>query len=336
MITSRQRMLNAFEFNGPDKIPVVYHPSPAGLHTHGRSLLDLFNTYPPDNPIVFDNIPAPPEGTVDTDGRYHEIRRDEWGTTWQHLIYGVWGHPLAYPFKGWEQAAAYTFPPLPVWDHAIISEQKSNYLVFAGFVSIFERLTALQPIDQALMDILTEDPALLRFLDRLVEYWLADIHNMLDAGVDVIMFGDDWGTQCAPIIPPALFKKLFAPRYDILMEPVRRAGRKIFFHCCGFLGGTLNELIALGINGLWPQIGLFEASPALFETCIQNKVTLYLHPDRQYLVPRGTPEEIEASVKAHAERYHAAGGGGIFYIEIENDAPFENVRALIEAVHRWR
>lgn len=336
MTTPRQRMLDAFAFNGPDRIPVVYHPSPAGLNVHGKKLLDLFNAYPPDNPVVFDAIPHPPEGTVDASGRYHEIRTDEWGTEWEHLIYGVWGHPRRYPFENWEAAAAYAFPPFPLPDRVTLAKQREEYLVFAGTVSIFERLHALRPMDEVLMDLLTEATAFLRFLDRLVEYWLQVIHGLLDAGADVIMFGDDWGAQGAPLIPSALFRKLFAPRYARLMAPIHKAGGKVFFHCCGFMDGILDELIHLGIHGLWPQIGFFEADPSLFDTCAEHRVTLYLHPDRQYLIPRGTPEEIETVIKAYAERFHASRGGGIFYVEIENDAPFENVQALVEAVHRWR
>jgi hypothetical protein len=63
---------------------------------------------------------------------------------------------------------------------------------------------------------------------------------------------------------------------------------------------------------------------------------LYIHPDRQYLIPRGTPVQIARTIGAYAERYHTYGGGGIFYVEIENDAPFENVKALIEAIDRYR
>ena len=186
------------------------------------------------------------------------------------------------------------------------------------------------------MDILDKDPALLRFLDRLVQYWLAAIHMMIDAGVDVIMFGDDWGTQQAPLISPALFQSIFKPRYELLMAPIIKAGKKIFFHSCGFLGGVLDDLIDLGISGLWPQITLMESNPSLLEKCRRHKVTLYIHPDRQYLVPKGSPAEIETAIKNYAETYHALGGGGIFYIEIENDSPFEKVKTLIEAVHRWR
>lgn len=336
-MTSRERMLRTFNFSSPDKIPVVYHPSPAGLYTHGQKLLDLFNAYPPDNPVCFDALPVPPEGTVAADGRYHEVCTDEWGTEWEHLIYGVWGHPKQYPFGSWQEGLEhYDFPPVPSVDRGLILEQRREHLVFMGCPSIFERLHGLLPFDQVLMDIVTEDPALLCFLDRLVDYWQKVIVNIIEAGVDVLMFGDDWGTQTAPIIPPTLFRKIFLPRYAQMMAPIKAADKKIFFHVCGFLDGTLDNLISLGIDGLWPQIGFLERNPLLFEKCEQNRVTLYLHPDRQYLVPRGTPQEIEASIQSYAEKYHALGGGGIFYVEIENDAPFENVVALVEAIHKWR
>ena len=336
-MTSRERMLCTFNFSSPDRIPVVYHASPAGLDTHGQKLLDLFNAYPPDNPVTFDAVPVPPEGTVAADGKYHEIRTDEWGTEWEHLIYGVWGHPKKYPFNSWEEGLeTYQFPPAALPDKALVAEQQKDYLVFSGWPSIFERLCALRPIDHTLMDILTEDPAMLQFLDRLVAYWMTVIDGLIDTDVDVIMFGDDWGTQTAPMIPPALFRKIFLPRYAQMMAPIKAAGKKIFFHVCGFLDGTLDDLIGLGIDGLWPQIGFLERNPALFERCEKHKVTLYIHPDRQYLIPRGTPQEIESSIKSYAEKYHALGGGGIFYVEIENDAPFENVVALVESIHRWR
>lgn len=315
---------------------MVYHPSPAGLYVHGSKLLDLFNAYPPDNPVVFDSIPHPPAEAIDDSGRYSEIRVDEWGTVWRHLIFGVWGHPMHYPFHDWEEAATYAFPDLPTFDAEALAHQRKGYLLFAGTISIFERLHALQPMEHVLLDILTEKPSLLRFIDRLMEYWLNVIDRMINSGIDVIMFGDDWGGQTAPLIPPSIFHKMFVPRYKTLMAPIRAANRRIFFHSCGFLGEILDALLELGINGLWPQLGFFDEDPTLFEKCRKNRVTLYIHPDRQYLVPRGTPEEIQRAIKSYAERFHHYGGGGIFYVEVENDAPFENIETLLQSIHRFR
>jgi len=336
MMTPRQRMLAAINYNNPDCIPVVYHPSPAGLYVHGQKLLDLFNQYPPDNPIHLDSIPLPSPGTTDKNGEYHEIRTDEWGTEWQHRIFGVYGHPHNYPFTGWSAAKDYQFPPLPLIDAADVTRQQARFLVISGGISLFERICALRPIDEVLMDLQLQDADLLRFLDRLVDYWSDVIARLLSAGVDSIFFGDDWGTQTAPILSPSLFRQIFKPRYEKLMAPIRQANRMIFFHSCGFLGEIFDELVDLGICGLWPQIGLFEADPSYHRKCTEHRITLYIHPDRQCLIPLGTPKEIETRIKDYATIYHDLRGGGIFYIEIENDAPFENVKTLIESVNHYR
>jgi uroporphyrinogen decarboxylase len=338
MMTSRERMLATIRYESPDRIPVIYHPSPAGLHVHGEKLRELFCRYPPDNMISFDGIPTPPPGTIDELGQYHEIRRDEWGTTWEFLIFGLQGHPKEYPLASWSEGKNFDFPPPPdreMLGKAGLPFRKTDYLEIAGWVSIFEKLHALRPIDQVLMDLATGDRDLIAFLDRLVWYWLDLIHYYIAEGVDVIQFGDDWGTQTGQLVSTGLFRKIFAPRYKVLFNAIRASGKHIFFHSCGRLQHILPEIIALGIDGLWPQISVYE-DDFLIDLCREHRFALYIHPDRQRLIPLGTPAEITARVQYYADRFHAIGGGGIFYIEIENDAPFENVKALIEAVHRYR
>jgi hypothetical protein len=329
-------MLSAIEFKGPDKIPVIYHPSTAGLYVHGKKLVDLFNAYPPDNAITFDTVPSPPASAIDKNGTYHEFRVDEWGTEWEYLIFGVAGHPHKYPFNGWDNAGDYRFPTFAPIDLEKLAAARKNHYMVGGWVSIFEQLTKVQPIEEALMDLASEEPAMLRYLDRLVEFWLTEIERMMSAGIDAVQFGDDFGTQDAPIISPAMFRKIFKRHYETLFAPVHKAGGKVFFHSCGHLDEILDELIDLGIDVLWPQSAIFDANPSFLEKCQKNKVALYVHPDRQYLIPLGSPKEIETTIKRYADRYHALGGGGIFHVEMENDAPFENVKALIEAIDRWR
>jgi uroporphyrinogen decarboxylase len=332
-------MLDAFEFNDPDRIPVVYHASPAGLYVHGQKLLDLFNEYPPDNPITFDELPAPSPETIDPNGRYHEIKQDAWETEWEYLIYGVHGHPRKYPFANWREARHYEFPACScsgMIEKKLLMEQKKGYLVFSGWISIFEKLHALRPIDEVLMSLYEEDGHCLAFLDRLVDYWMKEVEALIQSGVDVITFGDDWGTQSSTFISPPLFRKLFKPLYQKLMTPIKKAGRKVFFHSCGFLGEIFDELLDLGIDGLWPQITQSEKDPGFAVKCQSHRVAIYIHPDRQKLIPFGIPCDIEKSIQGCAESYKRCGGGGIFYVEIENDAPFDNVEALIKSIHKFR
>jgi hypothetical protein len=54
------------------------------------------------------------------------------------------------------------------------------------------------------------------------------------------------------------------------------------------------------------------------------------------LIPLGTPAEIRAEIRRYADLGRQLGGGVVFYVEIENDAPFENAAALMEAIGEGR
>ncbi len=332
-------MLDCLGFQGPDKIPVVYHPSTAGLYVHGQKLLDLFRQFPPDNNVEFGPLPVPKPGTIDQDGRYHEISKNEWGTTWEYLIFGIAGHPKTYPINSWEQAPAYQFPPVPVLAAEArqrIRDKAKDHLVIDGWITLFEKMQELCPIDEVLAGLGTEEPGLMGLLDRLVEYREKEIREWMDAGVDGIMFADDWGTQTSTLVSPKLFTKVFKSRYQRLMAPLKAAGKKIYFHSCGFLGKIFDEVLDLGVDCLWPQIVIFESDPRFSQACLEHRVSIYIHPDRQRLIPLGTPREIEDTVKRYADKYRSQAGGGIFYVEMENDASFENVEALIRSIHKYR
>lgn len=337
---SRQRMLDALAFSRPDRIPVVYHSSPAGLHKHGEPLRQLLLRHPPDNPVCFDRLPHPPPGCVDAAGCYRELRVDPWGVTWEHRIFGLHGHVAKHPLADLAQAEAYIFPAVPSLESDVflgyrrsVQEQQRAYFVSGGNVSLFERLCALRPMDEVLMDLATGEPALLALLDRLVAHWQQEIAYHVAAGVDGVWFGDDWGTQTATLVSPALFREIFMPRYRVLMDQVQAGGARVLLHSCGYLGGIFPAFVELGIDAIWPQIGLFEAH-GLDRVCAERGIALYIHPDRQHLVPHGTPEQIAREIQRYARRY--AGGGGVFYVEVENDAPLANARALIEAVAMYR
>ena len=86
----RERVFAVLDFKQPDVIPVEHHNSPAGSYEHGEQLHRLWERFPHDfgDAAV---IPSSRPGRqwIDAQGRYREIRRDEWGVVWKHLIFGV-------------------------------------------------------------------------------------------------------------------------------------------------------------------------------------------------------------------------------------------------------
>jgi len=330
-------MLQAFNFGSPDRLPVYYQASAAGLYVHGQKLVDLFKAYPPDNAATFDSIPQPPAEALDSEGRYHEFKADEFGTVWEYRIFGVAGHPHRYAIQTWSDPLS--FPQVPAPGSAefegarkTITEQKRNYLTFGGWISLFEKLHAVRPFEQVLMDLAEESPALLAFMDRLMEYRHRQIEYLLATGTDVLILADDWGTQTGLLISPATFRRIFKPRIREQVEQARSGGARVLYHCCGAAHPLYKDLVECGINALWHQDGLYHPESFAREAAA-NRTLLFLHPDRQYLVPRGTPDEIRSTIRRYREIHSRLGGGAVFNVEIENDAPFENVEALVKAVH---
>lgn len=339
-MNSRERFIKAFDFANPDKLPVVYHPSTAGLYVHGQKLLDLFKAFPPDNPCGFDRLPEPPPGTVDVSGQYHEFRKDDLGTTWEYRIFGIAGHPHTYAINNWDDPVALPSVPQPGSEEfrkaaEWVAGQKKDYLTFGGWGNIFERLHALRPFEEVLMDLALETPALMRFIERYADWLRRHLEYQIAIGVEVMGGGDDWGTQDSLIVSPTTFRRVFKPILKELMTRSHAAGRRVMYHSCGAVYPLYGELVECGIDGLWHQIALYDAEKFARE-CAANRTLLYLHLDRQRLIPLGTPHEIRETVKRYADLHKALGGGAAFYVEIENDAPFANVEALITAVHAYR
>lgn len=332
----KQRLIKALSFDNPDKLPVYYHASPSGLFKHGQKLLDLFKKYPPDNYIVFDKLPSLPSGSINDDKKYHEIKTDEWQVQWEYRIFGIQGYPLHSPLANWSAFNGFNFPQLPEFNEDLISEIKEDYLVKLDYgISLFERVQALRGFENTLIDVFTQDSNFIKLTDMLVDWHSQLISKAIRSGIEWFVFGDDWGTQNGLLISPEIFREFYKPRIAKLIEQIHNSNRYVIYHSCGKVEQLFDDLVECGIDGFWHQIGLYDME-AFAKKAFDANVMLYLHMDRQTLIPKGTPEDIRRTVKKYAKLHKSLGGGAMFYIEIENDAPFENVVTLIESVNEYR
>jgi hypothetical protein len=339
----RDRVFAALEFRKPDTVPVEHHPSPAGAYEHGERLRELWLRYPGDfgDNALFP-LPRPDPEWIDAAGRYSEVRRDEWGVVWKHLIFGVAGHPLERPLDDWSALPGFAPPPLPASSGPEFDRERERarvhqetWFLKSGWVSIFEVLHALRRFEDVLVDIQSDSPEINRLADIIADHWRGVIDHLLRRGVDAIQFGDDFGTQAGPILSPRTWRRFFKSRFRSLMEPIRRAGKKVFFHTCGCASWLLEDLADLGVGAVWPQLNVFDARE-LARTCRDLRMAVAIHPDRGALMIDGKPDDVRREVDRLAEIFDVAAGGAWFYIEIDAGFPFENVRALIESVARLR
>lgn len=340
-MTPRERVHSALKFVRPDIVPVEYHPSPAGLYEHGEKLKELWRLFPQDFGDLSDlPVPHPSPEEIGPNG-YHALRRDEWGVVWEENVLGIRGHPFERPLDDLANLDGYVPPSAPSPDGPDFEDERRDaaehmrkYFLKSGWISIFEVMIALRKFEDVLTDIALDTSEINRIADVIQEYHAGVIRHLLARGVDAIQFGDDFGTQSGLMISPTLWRRFFKPRYEALIAPIKEAGVKVFFHSCGAMWDLLQDLADLGIDAIWPQLNLYDLD-ALAAKCRELRVAVALHPERSHLMTSGTPSEVQAAIDSLVRAFRPQEGGSWFYVEIDNGFPFENVRALFQAIGRY-
>lgn len=342
-MNSRERMLAALAFRPVDKIPLQVHPSPAGLYEHGQKLMDLMRACSHDFGDGADlKLPAVPPEDFDADGRYHKITTDEWGTTWEYRLFGVWGYRIGYPLADISRLADYRMPEVPRLEGEALDRPaaagralRENYFHLGGGASLFETMQSLRPFEDVLVDIARDTPEINRLADRLLEYNLHIVENALAVGVDAVSVGDDFGTQQALMMSPGTWRRFFLPRYRELFRPVKAAGKRIFFHSCGQVSPILEDLRSAGADAIWPQLPLFDLQD-LKRKCRALGLAVQLHPDRGELMQRATPGQVREYLLRLVEAFDCLSGGSWLYLEVDPGFPWANVQAMFETVMELR
>jgi len=339
----RERVQAALSFQPVDKIALEIHPSPGGLHNHGQKLLDLMRACGHD----FDDqrglaLPVVPAEDFDSEGRYHRIATDDWGTTWDYRIFGVWGHRIKYPLQDISCLKEWRPPAIEKLQgqrleraRAEAAAHRQTFYQMGGGVSLFETMQSLRPYEDLLIDIVDDTSEINHLADLLMDYYTVVIENALAIGVDAITVSDDYGTQQALILSPKTFRRFFLPRYRALFEPIKRAGKRIVFHSCGRIEPILADLRSVGVDAIWPQLPLFD-SRHLAQLSRDLGLVLMLHPDRGELMQRGSPQQVRDYLLRLVDDYHCLSGGSWLYLEVDPGFAWPNVQAMFETVIQMR
>ena len=332
-MTSRQRVLAAIEFRGPDRIPFQHAVFPGAFWRHGQKLVDLLNSHPDD--FGGRHFSIPPEPQIDSD---IEEYMDEWGSRWLRRKGYSAGEVKEAPIKSWDDLHHYQFPPVPD-DSAFVgiakqlrSPNRDWFSAPGGFI-LFERLQWLRTSEQLFIDLAEEPEPLHELADRIVDWNIQHIHRWLRAGADAIAFADDWGAQDRLLIRPRQWRSFFKPRYKRMFDVVKDAGKHILFHTDGWTVDIWDDLMEIGVDVLNPQHPLMPRQ--LLEEKLAGRVCVRSDLDRQYIIPFGTPEQVRAHVKETVETFGRFNGGLILHGEIGPDVPWGNIVAMYQSFEEF-
>lgn len=183
---------------------------------------------------------------------------------------------------------------------------------------------------------LADDPGLVdTVLGRYADWTIAIVRHLRDVGVDLVWTFDDMAYRTGPMFSPRVFRLVFMPHLRRVADAIKGEGFPWIVHSDGNLMPILDDLLALGFDGLHP----LEPGPmdiAAVKRDYGHRVCLIGNIDLHYTLTQGTPAEVEAEVK---ERIQTIGKGGGYMISSANSitsyCKVENVWAMINAIRAY-
>jgi uroporphyrinogen decarboxylase len=277
---------------------------------------------------------------------------DLWGVRRRPMPneFGEYAEPVNAPYAGWEtveQAAAFPWPNPDWFDYEALPAICARYPQFAiaagsfGVQDFINGVAFGRGVEQVLIDIAVEDPVYLHIVERRQSFYMEYIERILLAArgrIDLVLCGDDFGTQRAPLLSAATFDRIFAAKKKELFDLVHSFGAKVTHHCCGSSRVLIPRFLACGMDALQtiqPQAAGMD--PYDLKREFGGRLVLHGAVDVQGWLQHASVQEIEQEVNRLMDE---VGRGGGFVLgpchQLQPDTPTENVLAVYRTTARRR
>jgi uroporphyrinogen decarboxylase len=335
-MTSRERVIRAIEFGGPDRPPISHGILPAAQYKYGEALDEILAAVKED--FGWHLLPDTPPAELPA---LYRLGRnyDDFGTLWDVPVAGVLGIPWEWPLADWSRYDGFRWPEFeagpPKWRlySGHMAGRSEDYYARGAWITFFEQMQQLRGMENLMVDLAEGSREVYRLRDDLLAFNLRYIDKWLDFEYDGLHFADDWGDQKSLLISPELWRKFFKPVYKSMFEKVTGAGMHVHFHSDGSIRDIIPDLLDLGVKVLNCQaniIGLEELKKGF-----AGKVCFRTDLDRQRIVPFGAPQDVKRHVRTVFDSLGTQKGGIIACGEIGPETPLANIRAMYEAFQSY-
>ncbi len=255
----------------------------------------------------------------------------------------IYVEPVASPIAHAETAAdieAYSFPD----PHAsgryrdaeeLIKKYRDDYFIIGDIeVTIFSLAQHLVGMEKLMMDMAMGAEYVEALFSACADFQIEIGLRLVELGVDAIWAGDDFGSQTDLLISPEMFGNLLKKHYIRMNNTFKSANPDIILilHCDGAVSKLLDDISEIGYEVFNPvQPGVPGHLPKDLKEEFGNKFVFWGAIDQQYLLPKGTDEELESDIR---EKIQILGKDRGYMISpahiIQNDVSPERVEKFIE------
>lgn len=369
MLTSRERVLCALNHEEPDRVPIFFGTS--GATTMLAPAYERLKSYlgtlrerktrvfwralqytlldeevmvrfgSDGRPLLLGPAPSTLERELSEDSFI-----DNWGIMWQRTPGNYYFEVAKPPLQNAtvDDIERYPWPDLAhpsrfegIADKARAIHDAGYAVVALSGISPFEFSYMLRGVETWLTDLAANPDLAQVLLRKLTDMMLASTIKLLEkAGeyIDVIITGDDLGSQNAPLISPKMYRRLVKPFHAELIAAIKsRTKAKVFYHSDGNIYPLIGDLIEVGIDLLNPvQVSAKDmGDTARLKREFGDRLSFCGAIDTQWALPHGTPDDVRREVRRRIQDLGPGGGYILASVHcIQPDVPPENVCAMLE------
>lgn len=189
------------------------------------------------------------------------------------------------------------------------------------------------------------EPELVHYwLDKLTDVYLENLEKLLSRVgkyINIVIFGDDLGTQISPQISPQMYREMIKPYHKKQYQYVRNNYPNVFvaLHSCGAIEPLIPDLIDAGVQVLNPvQISAKGMDPSHLKREYGKHLTFWGGgADMQQTVEHGTLSQIQNHVRENIEIFSK--GGGYIFTQVHNiqaNVPPQKVMAIYNTALEYK
>ena len=349
-MNSKERVLTALNHQEPDRVPINFVGSNADID---RRLKVHFDLKPDDEDglrealhVDFRVLELPYTGPrlhPEIDGLSVD---PEWGirTKWVENESGGYQDFCDFPLKEatLEMMQNWPMPSPDDYDYdALLPQCKKwkDYCIVYGNASLGDIINVtgmLRGMEQTLIDLITDEPEGLEFIERRLKVQVEVLSRVLDKAkgmVDLVWTGDDLGTQTGPLIGMEVFRNHIRPNHQRIDDAAAAQGVPVMIHSCGSSSWAFEEFIEMGIkvvDTLQPEAA--NMSPEYLKKTFGDRLCFNGCISTAGPMAYGAVEETVENVRETLEIMKP--GGGYFMAPthmLQDNSPTENVLAAYQA-----
>jgi len=280
----------------------------------------------------------PIEPFVEKAADEHSLRKDIWG---QVIKVTEETFEIVQPAIGSaEEMDSYRFPSVDdfIYTDIIRWANESDFWVTTQIDTGFFKVAQLVGFENYMIYLATAPERLTRLMERFTSFQEKLVDRLIEAGAGSIWFSDDHAFNAGPFMSPDMLWDYDFRFLKELVEYVHSKGLIANFHSCGNIAKTLPLLVKTGINSLHAIQPSAGNDLVAYEREFGKNLCFMGNFDMDFLMPKGSPQDIDEAVRRMVEAVWAKKRTGYVVATcnmLNNDQPIENALMLHYAAEKY-